>query len=706
MRRKNAIELVVDSPSKGLITRVPSNQPRVSGPDKRAIVVATNVRADDGVLRNAPGYERIVPGPTNLDSPANMIFQADIRSAHPEIRTTPIIGTGGKLFTVTRRARPLVCDLDECRHTAAFIGDSGKLGDPLEDVVALVDSWGVGTLIHLGDMTYAGEGESTPIYDLEELVGQFFYNYIGGYSGFYGIGPEQTKFFPVLGNHDWDDSLITEYYDFFNLPGNERYYTVKRGPVQFFIFSGYTAEEPDGVTEASTQGQWLVNALDDSDCPHRVVCVHFPSRSSEVAKYPGQVNLQWIEENSNVSAIVTGHAHCMEVIECPSGVPILTCGNGGHSLRGFHDPPVDGSVFRYSDDYGALKLFATTTELTFDFYARTGGSSLFTYVVDTAKESSGVCYISDAASAAVALEVRPDTATVEVGYSYPYRAFVTRADGNVDDVTTESIWSSSDDGIASVGTNSGIATGKSPGTTQLTAAYGGQTDSAEIVVLANCLDCPMDVVLCLDRSESMATAAGGTSNRMQALREACEQFLDSLDSDTDAAALVSFAGDFATQEPDARLDQALTTDLSRVKDHLTTLVPFGGSGVADGLAEALAEVTSVRHRSNATQVVVLFVDGPADIKDGGTASPESTAITDAMSAATTQAALVRAEAVLIVIGYDVPAAYQATVTSWASAGYAFQVNSPEELKTTMVSLANQFCVLDDGYFCYYGYPQP
>jgi hypothetical protein len=77
MRRANAITEQVSAPSKGLITRIPSN---VTSPDRRAIVAGENVRAERGVLSNAPGYERVISSPLNLDTPANLIFQANMSS--------------------------------------------------------------------------------------------------------------------------------------------------------------------------------------------------------------------------------------------------------------------------------------------------------------------------------------------------------------------------------------------------------------------------------------------------------------------------------------------------------------------------------------------------------------------------------------------------------------------------------------------------
>ncbi len=62
-------EIVIKSPTLGLMTRVPGDQP-----DPRYACVASNVRFDDGVIRNAPGCSPLITSPV-LDSPATLIFQ-------------------------------------------------------------------------------------------------------------------------------------------------------------------------------------------------------------------------------------------------------------------------------------------------------------------------------------------------------------------------------------------------------------------------------------------------------------------------------------------------------------------------------------------------------------------------------------------------------------------------------------------------------
>lgn len=68
------MEITVTAPTLGLVTRIPSNQP-----DTRAATVGINVRYDDGVIRNAPGFEIVALVPP-VDSPVNLIHQSVLTS--------------------------------------------------------------------------------------------------------------------------------------------------------------------------------------------------------------------------------------------------------------------------------------------------------------------------------------------------------------------------------------------------------------------------------------------------------------------------------------------------------------------------------------------------------------------------------------------------------------------------------------------------
>lgn len=69
MRRQNPVSVKVKAPSRGLITRFPGETAdnlgtgaekfSLAGPQNRASAVGSNVRYEDGVVRAAPGYDRV-----------------------------------------------------------------------------------------------------------------------------------------------------------------------------------------------------------------------------------------------------------------------------------------------------------------------------------------------------------------------------------------------------------------------------------------------------------------------------------------------------------------------------------------------------------------------------------------------------------------------------------------------------------------------
>lgn len=102
MRRtgKRVYNIQVDAPARGVINRLPDN---IADKElKQAASYGENVRYEDGVTRNAPGYEVATIFPT-INEPINLIFQAST-SNQSGFNTSPILGTTSKLYAVSRQA--------------------------------------------------------------------------------------------------------------------------------------------------------------------------------------------------------------------------------------------------------------------------------------------------------------------------------------------------------------------------------------------------------------------------------------------------------------------------------------------------------------------------------------------------------------------------------------------------------------------------
>jgi hypothetical protein len=82
----------------------------------------------------------------------------------------------------------------------AVIGDYGSGGQPEADVANLVKSWNPQLILTTGDNNYPDGSAET----IDQKIGQFYHEFISPYSGGYGAGAGKNRFFPSLGNHDWN----------------------------------------------------------------------------------------------------------------------------------------------------------------------------------------------------------------------------------------------------------------------------------------------------------------------------------------------------------------------------------------------------------------------------------------------------------------------------------------------------------------------
>lgn len=240
----------------------------------------------------------------------------------------------------------------------AAIGDFGSDDSDELAVANLVKSWNPEFIITLGDNNYP-DGEAATI---DANIGKYYREYIYPYRGTYGPGATTNRFWPAIGNHDWDNHLgapLKPYLDYFTLPNNERYYDFVRGPVHFFVLDS-DSSEPDGIKATSVQAQWLRNKLAASTSPWKIVYLHHPPYSSR-SSYP---TLQWPYEAWGASAVLAGHHHLYERVM--KGIPFITNGLGGKSKGDFFTP-IAGSVIRFGEDYGAMRVTASPTTLTFEF---------------------------------------------------------------------------------------------------------------------------------------------------------------------------------------------------------------------------------------------------------------------------------------------------------------------------------------------------
>lgn len=245
----------------------------------------------------------------------------------------------------------------------AVIGDYGSGSIEEADVAAMVNSWNPDFILTTGDNNYP-EGSAGTI---DKNIGQFFHEYIYPYLGGYGEGGLENRFFPSLGNHDWPTTGPIPYQDYFTLPGNERYYEFRKGPLHFFVLNS-VLEEPDGADIDSIQADWLKSRITESESVWKIVYMHHPPFSSGL--HGSTPRMQWPFADWGVDAVLSGHDHTYERIS-REGIFYFVNGLGGRSRYEFGEI-VEGSQLRYNENFGAMLVSASRFQIRFEFINREG----------------------------------------------------------------------------------------------------------------------------------------------------------------------------------------------------------------------------------------------------------------------------------------------------------------------------------------------
>jgi tartrate-resistant acid phosphatase type 5 len=233
----------------------------------------------------------------------------------------------------------------------AVIGDFGGDTPAEAKVAALVTGFQPDLVVTVGDNNYPDGAAET----IERNIGKH-----------YGALIREKRFFPALGNHDWRTAGAKPYLDYFELPGNERYYDLVRGDVHLF-FVDSDPHEPDGVTRDSVQARWLRDGLSRSQARHKWVLFHHPPYSS--GPHGSIDELQWPFRAWGATAVFSGHDHDYERFDL-GGMPYVVVGTGGQTLYKMRDP-IGGSVKQLERRHGALRIDVRKGEANAEFVSVT-----------------------------------------------------------------------------------------------------------------------------------------------------------------------------------------------------------------------------------------------------------------------------------------------------------------------------------------------
>jgi hypothetical protein len=288
-----------------------------------------------------------------LCSPAARALFAGAHAQSPQVVQTR------RIYLPVIRSAPITSSV-----RFAVIGDFGSDSQAEADVARLVKGWHPHFVATVGDNNYPEGAAST----IDQNIGKYYYEFISPYRGQYGSGAVANRFFPTLGNHDWDSGKAKPYLDYFTLPSNERYYDTTIGLVHLFFLDS-DEREPNGVAADSVQGAWLKSRLGASrSCWDIVLSHHSPYSSGQ--HQGSSAWMQWPYRAWGADAVLSGHDHLYERLVVDR-LPYFVNGLGGESLHPF-STPVAGSQVRYNADFGAMLVEASAGRIAFRFYSRAG----------------------------------------------------------------------------------------------------------------------------------------------------------------------------------------------------------------------------------------------------------------------------------------------------------------------------------------------
>lgn len=278
-------------------------------------------------------------------------------------------------------------------YTIGVIGDYGIVQGTTTQSIQVARSLTANNpdfILTTGDNTYQTNTNS-----FDDTVGRLYHQFIYPYTGASGSGALVNRFFPVIGESDNDivgDLTASFYTTFFSnltpwdqntgsLRPHHRYYTFKKGNVQFFCLNSDSVE-PDGVTQTSVQSKWLKqqisSSVSDKNILWRVAVFHHPWISSGVVGHLGTW-MEWPWNAWGIDVCLTGHDHFYERLES-NNVTLIIQGAGGASLYPFPNNPAQ-SKFRWNSNHGYSLIESRGNKLTFSLYDMYGN-----FIPDT-----GIC---------------------------------------------------------------------------------------------------------------------------------------------------------------------------------------------------------------------------------------------------------------------------------------------------------------------------
>ena len=199
------------------------------------------------------------------------------------------------------------------KSSVVIYGDSRSGHDHHRDIVNAILKVDPEIVFHSGDLV--NDGNAADLWkECNEIIAPII---------------ETAKFYPASGNHEKESKL---YYDNFELPNNEKWYSVTHDSILFIVLNTNL-----DFGAGSEQYEWLTETLKNVDdkIKYKIALSHHPVYSTGSHWKDGkalQDSLVPLFEEYSVNAVFTGHDHDYER-SLVKGIYYIVTGGGGAPLR-------------------------------------------------------------------------------------------------------------------------------------------------------------------------------------------------------------------------------------------------------------------------------------------------------------------------------------------------------------------------------------
>ena len=334
-----------------------------SGAVNTPVTVSATASDADGTVRSVEFFDGASSIGTDATSPYSISWTPTTAGARGlTARATDdahaITTSPGRLFTVTALpggAEPFVGAGDIASCTVADDEATSALLDGIP-----------GTVFTLGDNVY-DNGTAT--------------EFANCYDSSWGRHKSRTK--PVAGNHDYNTSGASGYYDYFGDaagPRDKGYYSFDLGAWHIVVLNS-------NISRAATSEQiaWLRADLTGSTAQCTMALWHHPRFSSGQHGNDATQQPFWdVLYEFDADVVLAGHDHDYErfapqtptgVADPARGLRQFVVGTGGTSLRSF-SAIRPNSEFRNSSTWGVIKFDLAPTGYSWFYITTTGGAVL------------------------------------------------------------------------------------------------------------------------------------------------------------------------------------------------------------------------------------------------------------------------------------------------------------------------------------------